>query len=227
MPSTAPLSMSEFLYPATFRDAAGDAPIVLRNDGKILSFRVRGIDFAGDDFDSLEPVGDAGRAEEAGFKLHMGYLCAFDLFVEMPMTVVTPHSREVRTLRVHFGLGAVLPSGRIDSEVVGLELAVQGQTFRSVGTSGWFEDELVDLQRQLPPGVYMRACINCAFSDYHPAGHGCFGRLACFRDAKAEYRAVTSKGELFQVWDCLTEFVQETYVCPEFERRKPGAGYRG
>jgi hypothetical protein len=27
--------------------------------------------------------------------------------------------------------------------------------------------------------------------------------------------------------DTMTEFVQETCLCPEFEKRAPGTGYRG
>ena len=46
------------------------------------------------------------------------------------------------------------------------------------------EDELLDIQRQMPEGTYLKACINCAFSDYCPGGHGLFGGLACFRDNK-------------------------------------------
>jgi len=220
--------MSAFLYPGTYRDSAGEEAITLRNDGKTLSLRVRGTDFAGSDFDALELLGDAREAAAAAFTLDStGTLCSFELSFAMPMTVVTQLSRETAALRVHFALGAPLPSGRIESEVVELALEFQGQTFRSVGTSGWFEDELTDLQRRLPPGVYMLACINCAFSDYSPYGHGCFGGLACFRDAKEAYRKVNTKAALFEVWDRMTGFVQETYVCPEFERRKPGAGYRG
>ena len=58
-------------------------------------------------------------------------------------------------------------------------------------------------------------------------GHGLFGGLICFRGIKAEYRAVNSKAALFEILDRFTEQVQETHVCPEFERRTPGAGYRG
>ena len=141
----------------------------------------------------------------------------------MPMSLVTPPTWNMWALQVHSALGSPLPNGRIDSEVVELALEFQGQTFRFMGTSAWFEDELVDLQRRLPSGVYMLACVNCAFSDYSPAGHGCFGGLACFRGAKEAYKKVNTKADLFQAWDRLTEFVQETYVCPEFERRRPGA----
>ena len=86
---------------------------------------------------------------------------------------------------------------------------------------------MLDLQGRLPSGTFMKACINCAFSDYSAYGHGLFGGLACFRGNKAGYRVVTGKDELFDVWDTLTEFVQETHLCQDFERRMPETGYRG
>jgi hypothetical protein len=53
-----------------------------------------------------------------------------------------------------------------------------------------------------------------------------FGGLTCFRDNKTGYRAVNSKSAMFQAWGTMTEYVQETYLCPEFEKRTPGTGYR-
>ena len=73
----------------------------------------------------------------------------------------------------------------------------------------------------------MKACINCSFSDYSPGGHDGFGTLLCFRDNKDAYLAVKGKRDLFQLMHKMTECVQETYLCPEFQRRVPGAGYRG
>ncbi|HSY47275.1 MAG TPA: hypothetical protein VLC46_00525 [Thermoanaerobaculia bacterium] len=73
----------------------------------------------------------------------------------------------------------------------------------------------------------MRACINCLHSDYSPYGHGLFGYMTCFRNRKAEYLRVKSKDDFWKVHDHFEEMVQETYLCPEFERRVPGTGYRG
>jgi hypothetical protein len=63
----------------------------------------------------------------------------------------------------------------------------------SSGTSGWFEDELAQVQRQLPQSVFIKACINCLFSDYSPSGHGLYGQMMCFRNIKTEYLQVKSK----------------------------------
>ena len=72
-------------------------------------------------------------------------------------------------------------------------LDARGGTIASKGTSGWFEDELLDLVRQLDPRESIAACITCAYSDYSPVGHGLFGWLACFRDAKQDYLRIRSK----------------------------------
>ncbi len=106
-------------------------------------------------------------------------------------------------------------------------MSLSGYVYRSAGTSGWFEDELLDIQKQLPDGVFLKACITCAFSDYSPYGHGLFGGMLCFRDNKAGYLTVKGKSDLFRIWSTATEYVQETYLCPEFERRVRGSGYRG
>ena len=58
---------------------------------------------------------------------------------------------------------------------------------------GLFEDALVGIQRQLPPDTVLKACISCAFSDYHPAGSGLSAILACSRDNKAAYLQVSGK----------------------------------
>jgi len=73
----------------------------------------------------------------------------------------------------------------------------------------------------------MKACINCLYSDYSPLGHGLFGCMMCFRNLKAEYVKVTTKDELWPIHDRYDRLVQETYLCPDFERRIPGTGYRG
>lgn len=54
--------------------------------------------------------------------------------------------------------------------------------------------------------------------------------LACFRGIKDHYRLVKGKrspGSIFDVWDERTEFVQETWLCEEFEHRIGDRGYRG
>lgn len=92
------------------------------------------------------------------------------------------------------------------------------------------DEHPADVQRKLPRAARMKACISCAWSDYNPAGNGFMAGLACFRDTKDRYRQVDGKHGatgIFALWQDLTELVQETWLCPEFEHRGSHGGYRG
>jgi hypothetical protein len=143
----------------------------------------------------------------------------------MPIPVVLGADTGSGELEIHLELGSQKPNGALDRELVSLMLDIRGQTFHSAGTSGWVEDELLSLQATLPIGMYLKACINCSHSDYSPYGHGSFGWMACFRNFKAEYANVRDKHDLFPILD-KADLVQETYLCPDFEKRLPNTGYR-
>ncbi len=214
-------------YAGTYLDAHGSEAIEIVNDHTTLRTSIRGLDFAGHDFDGLAPLADETAVRAAGFTLANGDLCACELRWEMPVMLGTAGENQVARLAAHLILGNPTPTGGIDREDLQLRLVSSHGVIDSAGTSGWFEDELLDIQRKLPTDVYLRACIGCGLSDYSPYGHGLFGSLTCFRGAKAAYRSVSSKQDLFAIWESATGYVQETYLCPEFERRRPGTGYRG
>jgi hypothetical protein len=215
------------IYEGRYRDRFGEAPLTIRNDGRELRASVRGVEFRGRDFDGLSPAEGTPEEKLASFILHHGDLCACTIECDIPVPVVFAGEAREGTLHVSLELGEPRADGRLDRETLRLSLLVGGGLFEGSGRSGWFEDELLEIQAALPEGAYVKACINCAFSDYSPYGHGLFGWLACFRDNKDEYLSVRSKADLFRVWDTLTELVQETYLCAEFRRRRPGSGYRG
>jgi hypothetical protein len=212
---------------ARYRDRFGEERTSIHNDGNKLSITIRGVEFRGGDFDSLEPASDTDPSLLSSFTLQINELCSCVIDAEIPVPVVTPHGITEGVLAVHLELGDPAPNGGIDWEHLTLRLRFGEQALTSRGWSGWFEDEMLDIQRQMPEGTYLKACINCAYSDYSPLGHGLFGGLACFRGNKSGYRAVRTKRDLFGIWNTMTEFVQETFLCPEFERRAPGTGYRG
>ena len=218
------------VYPAQYHDAQGDEQTQIENDGKQLRFMARGATFIGDDFDLFEPTLSPSDPRLASFTFNRSELCAYRLEWVMPLPVVVERDVVAGRLWAQLELGSPRPDGtrRIDHESLRLCLSFGETVICSKGTSGgWFEDELRDIQGMLPSGVYFTSCFSCAFSDYSPVGHGLFGCLACFRDNKGAYLQIKSKYDLFAVWDTMTEFVQETYCCPEFQRRQPGAGYRG
>ncbi len=59
-----------------------------------------------------------------------------------------------------------------------------------------------------------------------PAANGGLDREVLTRKLKEEYSQVKDKFDLFQVLD-RAEVVQETYLCPQFEKHLPHTGYRG
>jgi len=219
-------------YPATFRDRHDEEAATLQNDGKWLQFTVRGVAFAGTQLDDFTPAVPPDDPLLADFTVNRWdentvELCGCVIEFRMPLPVMTPAGVVEASLNVRVELGLPKEGGGIDREEFVLALHLGGGVYRSSGSSGWLEDELLEVQRALPEGTYLRACINCAFSDYSVYGHGAFGCMFCFRGVKAEYRNVRTKADYFGVMDRYTELVQETYLCPEFEQRRPGTGYRG
>ena len=219
-------------YPTRYKDRNGSETTAIHNDGALLTMVVRGIPFEGNDFDSFEPKDRRDPTQLSSFTFLYGSLCFCVIEADIPVSVETPTGAVDGLLTFQLELGEPLPTGQMDRERLKLRLAVNDQTYSSDGKSGWFEDEMLDVQRKLPPSTFMKACINCAFSDYSPYGHGLFGNMICFRANKAGYQALPSgadfeKDAYFDVMDTVSEMVQETHLCPEFERRKPGTGYRG
>lgn len=214
-------------YQGSYTDRLGEEPMTLHNDGQVLRTKIRGVTFWGYDFDGLTPEEDTPPEKLTSFTLQQGDLCSCVIECDMPIPVVIGEEIMEGRLRVFLDLGDPVSNGGLDHETLTLSLTVMGQTFTGSGRSGCFEDELLEIQAALPQGAYMRACINCAFSDYNPAGHGSFGAMMCFRDNQEEYLSVKNKADFFRMWDTRTEYVQETYLCPQFRRRRPGTGYRG
>lgn len=213
-----------------YRDREGSVAVNFTTDGQRLRTRIRGVDFEGDSFDTLDPV--AGLPPEGGgFALSGGgSLCDCILEWDIPMPVYADGRVHRATLSCLLTLGKRLPGGGIDREHLALTLHFDGAAYESERAENDFEHALTVIQRRLPAGAYLRACISCAFSDYHPGASGLFGYLACFRGAKDKYRAAEGKDGLFELWDLRSGFVQETWACADFERRPtegPGTGYRG
>jgi hypothetical protein len=226
------------IYPAKFRDRIGTEVTSITNDGERLAMMLRGVEFESGHFNAFLPVEGTDAERLSAFDLEDGWLCSGVIDTEMPIPLVTTEKNGTALLLVHLQLDD--PPPRNPFQGVSLQLLIGDRLFRSSGTSGWFEDELLELQRQLPENTCMKACINCAFSDYSPFGHQTFGDMMCFRKHKDLYRMVRTKSDLLGAMRSLTgsasalraesdelPSVQETYLCPEFELRSPGTGYRG
>jgi Family of unknown function (DUF6304) len=219
-------------YLARYQDSFGKEGTTIINDGEALTIMLRGVRFRGSDFDCFKPQDVVDSAKLSSFKFRHGSLCFCLIEADIPIPVVTPGQILDCLLRIFLELGDPLPTGQMNQERLKLCLKVNEQTYSSEGKTGWFEGEMLNLQSKLPPGTFMKACINCAFSDYSPYGHGLFGNMICFRANKVGYRFLPlgedfDKDDYFDVMDTVSEMVQETQLCPEFERRVPGTGYRG
>ncbi|CAN5303467.1 hypothetical protein BH10PLA2_BH10PLA2_31040 [soil metagenome] len=214
-------------YAATYTDANGSETTTISNDGANLALSLRGVEFVGCDFDSLEPTG-ASPEQLQSFTLNQGSLCSCRIQCRIPVPVQECGKLFEGWLSIELVLGNPGPKGGLDREELGIVLEYNGQQWAGSGKSGWFEDELLDIQGQLPEGTFFNACINCLYSDYSPADHGLFGGMLCYRNLKAEYLSIKSKREFLVLLHRREDrSVQETYLCHEFERRVPGTGYRG
>jgi hypothetical protein len=205
-----------------FHDKVGREPISIICDTRSLSTTIRGVAFAGSDFNSLStPV------ENAQFDLCCGDLCSCEFRLQIPVRLWAPEGLRHSQLLAIIELGNPAPNGGLDRENVRLAMEQPEFSISSPGDSGWFEDEMLSFVAQLPPGFSLQTCVTCGLSDYSPYGHGFSGDLACFREVPEDYRAVTSKAGIFALWGRMTEFVQEFHWCDQFEDRPKGRGYRG
>jgi hypothetical protein len=211
--------------PGFYSDSRGREAIRISIDNRTISTEIRGVRFTGDSFDDLMPATNPGT--EIAFSLHHGALCSCTIEWTMPVTLATRGCDQAADLHCRLILGDPGQRGGLDREDLHLTLNYNTGRAASGAAAGDFETALIAVQRELLPGVELKACISCGLSDYSPAGSGLFGSLACFRDNADAYQTVSSKQQIFQIWDTFTEYVAETYLCPRYQRRKPHAGYRG
>lgn len=230
-------------YPTIYHDEYGEETTTIYNDGNTLSMIVRGIKFSGHNFHSFNFPEGVDNSKRQLFNLFLDELCAYSLDCEIPIWLVNNSELSQVTLHVHVeygrpveGLGRTvvhLKNGttvddnrQIDTEVLQLALVYQSKSYQSGGKHlhNTFDEQLTELKAKLPEGLYLKICWNCAYSDYLPIGSGMLGGLGCFRNVKEEYKIVKDKRGLILLWDSRAEDVQEIHLCPEFERRQPGAG---
>jgi hypothetical protein len=214
-------------YPTKYQDKFGEETTTIHNDGKTLRMNLRGVEFVGRFLDDWEPSNQIDIENATRFPLHHNELYSYSMKFEIPVPVTVKTQTISGTLRANLELGKPNAKGGVDYEKLQLQLAFNDKTYVSSENQGWFDDALNEIQTQLPEKSFIKCCHSCAYSDYSPAGYGLFGGLACFRNCKQEYLALKGKMAYFTLVDKIAEFVQETHLCPEFQKRTPGTGYRG
>lgn len=209
-----------------YKDKNGIEKAVIQNDGKTLSTKLRGITFRGNSFDSLKPDEKYKLSQLNKFSFSHGelYNCIIECYINI--TIFDNEQITDGQLKVVLELGNENQNGLFDIYNLVITLIYNGITIES-SMSEMFEDALLDIQKKLPAGIYMKTCINCAYSDYSPFGSCLFGTMMCFRNLKQEYLRVKSKEAFLKIHDNFEKLVQETYCCDEFSRRISGTGYRG
>lgn len=214
----------------TYEDATGTEEIVWRIEGSDrfgiprleISTTIREVPVWGFDFDGLEPVHERDPRAGALALNSAGELHDCVLGGDLPCSAIVAGQQRAVAIRFALDLRPGPEALPDRPKNLRLSMAIDGAMFQV--TDEWFEDGLLRLQETLPPHVRLMCCVTCLYSDYSPGGHGLTG-MRCHRDAKEQYLAVRSKADYWSV--PVTEEVPETYLCPEYQRRIAGTGYRG
>ena len=203
----------------TYRDAVGSEDVVwtLASSSRVgwtgryeISATIRAVEVSGADFDGLAP----DVPSESLSLNSAGELDDCTLLVRAPATV-RPADTSYLELEMELRPGADAPLTRAT-------LVVNGEPVTHMQAEV-FEDVLGTLADKAQPRQW-ECCLTCGLSDYSPAGQAIMG-MRCHRDAREQYRAVTSKSDYWGV--PVTEEVPEFYRCDAYEPRVPGTGYRG
>lgn len=236
-------------YPARYRDQWGEEETTIKNDGFQMRMLLRGLEFRSEGLYWRPYEVDPSQLLQFSFTSWFNgserpfYLTYNTLAWDVPISVVDRGQLLPAILHVEHGW----ESGPKIGEVI-LTLSVADQIFTTRGkaaishyvqegkdeeTGEWpqiynFERALGVLHEQLPEGMYLKICLFCSFSDYNPTGPiDLFGYLECYKKDKQTFLSVSSRGWRRQhpfksvFWRLQRDFVQETYCCPEFQRRSP------
>ena len=211
------------IYEGSYEDARGRFPAKFENDGRMLRLKVLDVVFESADFDLLSVVSARGPLD--GFSFYQDDLCSCALHVGLEVVVRSGDEDTVSLLEVEVALPPW--DEGINYERFRLTLRHHMGVFQSSGKEDTFETALQQLSRQFPSGTRIRSCLFCQYGDYNPGGNPSFGGMMCFRNIKEEYNRVRGKGDFWGIARRCDRYVQETFLCSEFEDRIPGSGYRG
>lgn len=201
----------------------------IRNEGGWIFVAIRGVEFGGHCFECLKPSKNSDPVKLKEFTLNSeGELCNCTIEVESQLLVEIGGKMEPQWM----GVCITLAGADVEMSGVKLELRLGEAVFRTARPSERFKEQLLEIQEQLPMGIFIRSCLTCEKSDYRPdrrhfEGKRILGTLACFRDNLHGLLKVRTDEEYAEVWDSLTGFCRETSDCSEYQRRTSGRGYHG
>lgn len=197
-----------------YKDKNGTVNTNLEIDGHRLHVQLRGIEFEGVDFESFE---SKEKNSMFDYSDDWGDLTNFGMEFVLPMSVLElPSNTRVEQL------SCKIVAKNKEETKIDLKLITSKGSWE-VKDKREFEDALIALQKLLPKGDFLKSCLTCRYSHYHPVGNGIFGSLHCFSLLQEEALKISDKFELMNLWrheaveNELIFNVQETHLCDRFE----------
>lgn len=203
------------VYPVTYTDRFGEEKARIFSDGSTLFFTIRDTQFEGSDFEMLtrEEV-DHSKFDFEEFADGSGDLTNFRMEITFPIIITHNNSETNELLTCFIDVGDTSSLNSILNTII---LHTSFGKFTSNQKIEWFEDSILEIQRQLPQKTNIKNCLSCKHSHYHPVGSSMFGSLHCFQQIAPTN--ITSKDTLFDVWteEAIENNqifnVQETFDC--------------
>lgn len=209
--------------PTIYTDKSGSVNTTITNDGKHLTLIVDNTKFISNCFDdfAIENI----DSKPPRFSLnHFHELTDCRLLCQIPITLLN-NGKDIETV-LTMDLELNCPTQTHYATKATFSLTIEGKEI-TTNKVELFEGGLGSIKAKLPNYYMLKCCFGCAYSDYSVAGQDLFGNMLCFRNNKDEYLKVKDKEEYMDIMESFDRFVQETFLCPDFQTRTKGTGYRG
>ncbi|MAT99415.1 MAG: hypothetical protein CL608_19925 [Anaerolineaceae bacterium] len=201
-------------FHGTYQDKHGTDAVELQigNDGHSLQILVRDAEFTGFSIDLLM-INSNPLSKEFPLK-HKNCLHSFELDCEAPFMLVGQNHEANGSLKIQCKVPATEEEWE-DAAFLKLSLTSNNKNVQIDWCKAGFEDELHNLQKKLPEGVFLKCCFNCEFSSYNPyVNSGVMGQLCCFVDSEDKF---ATHGKGYHGWETHKPvFVQELHLCSQF-----------
>lgn len=196
----------------TFRDRYGTEDVTIGNDGSKMHLTIRGVKFTGGE-DSLAPEAGAPVPVKLFDSWH-GELCSYTLTWSMPVQVLAQGRQVDGTLDCSLRLGDPGPftGGGLDAVELHLGLRYADVHVKSPRPHGFWDGALDELHCHLPPGVFIRGCLTCAWADRSLTGAGLNSLARCRNPVQDALQAGSATRQISD-WP----WVQATWLCPQYE----------
>lgn len=218
------------IFKTTYQDATGTIQSDMHLLNRQFTIRLDGILFTSDMLDDFAFVNEAEphiRHTDlpARFSIcEQGFLTNYEMQFSIPLQVVDKHTNTSIEASLYIG---IMLQNNPNKQTAELILHIPNETLSYKGKSGFFEIALQQIQKQLPENYHLKCCFGCAFSDYSVYGQAFWGTMLCYEHIREKYSQVKDKDEFMEIMEEYNGIVAETHLCPEFQIRKKGTGYRG